>query len=173
MVPSQDECIDDLLRHQRQQFGMNPFHVTKRDEDIIHMGAKGFVQLVGGGISDVAVWESLEGIQVICTYNGSRFDIPVIRRRLGLDLRSSFTSHDLMYDCWKRRLYGGLKRVEEQLDIQRRTRGIDGMEAMRLWHRYETTQDREAFMALLEYNREDVLNLETLDRILQGMTPCA
>ena len=78
-----------------------------------------------------------------------------------------------MYDCWKRRLYGGLKRVEEQLDIQRRTRGIDGMEAMRLWHRYETTQDREAFMALLEYNREDVLNLGTLDRILQGMTPCA
>jgi len=134
---------------------------------------RGFVQLVGGGISDVAVWESLEGIQVICTYNGSRFDLPVIRRRLGLDLRSSFTSHDLMYDCWKRRLYGGLKRVEEQLDIQRRTRGIDGMEAMRLWHRYETTQDREAFMALLEYNREDVLNLETLDRILQGMTPCA
>jgi hypothetical protein len=78
-----------------------------------------------------------------------------------------------MYDCWKRRLYGGLKRVEEQLDIQRRTQGIDGMEAMRLWHRYETTQDSEAFMALLEYNREDVLNLETLDRILQGMGRCA
>ncbi len=28
---------------------------------------RGFVQLVGGGVSDVAVWESLEGIQVICT----------------------------------------------------------------------------------------------------------
>ena len=134
---------------------------------------RGLVQLVGGGISDVTVWNSLEGIQVICTYNGTRFDLPVIRRRLGLDLRSSFRCHDLMYDCWRRRLYGGLKRVEEQLNIPRRSRGIDGMEAMRLWHRYETARDNEAFVTLLEYNREDVLNLETLDRFLQEMAPCA
>lgn len=133
---------------------------------------RGLVQLVGGGISDLAVWKSLEGIQVICTYNGSRFDLPVIHRHLGLDLRSSYKSHDLMYDCWQRRLYGGLKRVEEQLDIPRRSRGIDGVEAMRLWHRYETIKDTDALVKLLEYNREDVLNLETLDRILQGLTPC-
>lgn len=133
---------------------------------------RGFVQLVGSGVSDLAVWKSLEGIRTICTYNGSRFDLPVIRRRLGLDLRAAFTCHDLMYDCWRRRLYGGLKRVEQQLDIPRRTRGIDGMEAMRLWHRYETAQDRGALLALLEYNREDVRNLETLDGILQGMHPC-
>jgi uncharacterized protein YprB with RNaseH-like and TPR domain len=134
---------------------------------------RGFVQLVGGGVTDLALWKALEGIQVICTYNGSRFDLPVIRRHLHLDLRRVFTSHDLMYDCWRQKLYGGLKRVEEQLDIRRRTRGIDGVEAMRLWHRYETTHDSRALMTLLEYNREDVLNLETLDRILQGKVPCA
>ena len=78
-----------------------------------------------------------------------------------------------MYDCWRRRLYGGLKRVEEQLGIFRRSRGIDGIEAMRLWQRYETTRDRRALMTLLEYNREDVLNLEALDRILKGRVPCA
>ncbi len=134
---------------------------------------RGFVQLVGGGVSDLALWNVLEGIQVICTYNGSRFDLPVIHRRLQLDLRSAFTTHDLMYDCWRRKLYGGLKRVEEQLDIPRRTRGVDGVEAMRLWHRYETAHDSAALMTLLEYNREDVLNLETLDRILQGNVSCA
>jgi uncharacterized protein YprB with RNaseH-like and TPR domain len=134
---------------------------------------RGLVQLVGGRITDLALWKALEGIQVICTYNGSRFDLPVIRRHLQLDLRTSFTSHDLMYDCWQHNLYGGLKRVEEQLNIARRTRGVDGVEAMRLWHRYETAHDSGALMMLLEYNREDVLNLETLDRILQGMVPCA
>lgn len=134
---------------------------------------RGLVQLVGGGISEGTVWQALEGIQVICTYNGSRFDLPVIRRRLGLDLCAAFTSHDLMYDCWRRRLYGGLKRVEERLGIPRRTRGIDGVEAMRLWHRYETSRDREALATLLEYNREDVLNLECLDRMLRGSVACA
>jgi hypothetical protein len=128
---------------------------------------------VGGDISEVALWKALEGVQVICTYNGSRFDLPVIRRRLGVDLLSSFASHDLMYDCWRHRLYGGLKRVEERLGIFRRSRGIDGIEAMRLWHRYETTRDRGALMTLLDYNREDVLNLEVLDRILKGRAPCA
>ena len=48
------------------------------------------VQLVGSGITDLALWKALEGIQVICTYNGSRFDLPVIRRHLHLDLRTSF-----------------------------------------------------------------------------------
>lgn len=134
---------------------------------------RGFVQLVGGGVSDVALWKALEGIQVICTYNGNRFDLPVIHRRLQLDLRTAFASHDLMYDCWRRNLYGGLKRVEEELNIPRRTRGVDGVEAMRLWHRYETANDSGALMTLLEYNREDVLNLQTLDQILLGMGPCA
>lgn len=139
----------------------------------LHAEDRGFVQLVGGGITELALWTALEGVQTICTYNGTRFDLPVIRRRLGLDLRAAFTSHDLMYDCWRRNLYGGLKRVEERLEIPRSTRGVDGIEAMRLWHRYETTRDREALMILLEYNREDVLNLEILDRTLQGMISCA
>jgi hypothetical protein len=134
---------------------------------------RGLVQLVGGDVSEVTLWEALQGVQVISTYNGTRFDIPVIRRRLGLDLGALFATHDLMYDCWEGNLYGGLKRVEEQLNIPRRTRGIDGVEAMRLWHRYESAHDGEALVTLLEYNREDVLNLETLDRILRGTVPCA
>ncbi len=81
-------------------------------------------------------------------------------------------SHDLMYDCWRRGLYGGLKRVEEQLGILRRTQGIDGIEAMRLWHRYETYRDEEALKVLLEYNREDVVNLKLLDETLRGMVRC-
>jgi hypothetical protein len=102
-------------------------------------------------------------VETICTYNGSRFDLPVIRRRLGLDLAKEFRSHDLMYDCWRNGLFGGLKRVEEQLGIARRSKGIDGWDAMRLWSRYEDGGDREALEILLAYNRDDVLNLPVLE----------
>lgn len=138
----------------------------------LHAEDRGFLQLVGGGISELTLWKALEDIQVICTYNGTRFDLPVIRRRLGVDLLGSVASHDIMYDCWRHRLYGGLKRVEEQLGIARRSRGIDGIEAMHLWHRYETYRDKEALKVLLEYNREDVFNLKVLDEILRGMVRC-
>lgn len=124
---------------------------------------RGLVQLVNGAISDIAIWQALEGVETICTYNGSRFDLPVIRRRLGLDLGSAFQSHDLMYRCWRYGLFGGLKRVEAQLGIPRHLAAIDGVEAMRLWARYEDGGDEEALRRLLAYNSEDVLNLLVLE----------
>lgn len=130
---------------------------------------RGLIQLIGTKISDVTVWQALEGVETICTYNGSRFDLPVIRRRLGLDLREAFQSHDLMYSCWRHGLYGGLKRVEEQLSIPRRSKGVDGIEAMRLWSRYEDGGDEEALQMLLTYNNEDVLNLPVLEARLMEL----
>lgn len=135
---------------------------------------RGIIQLVGGTVSDLAVWRALVGVETICTYNGSRFDLPVIRRRLGLDLAREFRSHDLMYECWRRGLFGGLKRVEERLGIARHSKGIDGWDAMRLWARYEDGGDEEALTMLLSYNREDVLNLPVLEsRLLEIEESCA
>ena len=134
-----------------------------------HLVDRGLIQWVGGMVSDVSVWRALEGVETICTYNGSRFDLPVIRRRLGLDLAKEFRSHDLMYDCWRHGLFGGLKRVEEQLGIARRSKGIDGWDAMRLWSRYEDGGDRDALEILLAYNRDDVLNLPVLESRLSEL----
>lgn len=130
---------------------------------------RGLIQLVDPHISDVTVWQALESVETICTYNGSRFDLPVIRRRLGLDLRAAFQTHDLMYTCWRHGLFGGLKRVEEQLRIPRRSKGIDGMEAMRLWSQYENEADNTALQSLLMYNGEDVLNLPVLEAQLEEL----
>lgn len=129
----------------------------------LYAADRGLIQLVGTKISDVTVWQALEGVDTVCTYNGSRFDLPVIRRRLGLDLCATLQSHDLMYTCWRHRLFGGLKRVEEQLGIPRRSKGVDGIEAMRLWSRYEDGGDDEALQVLLTYNGEDVMNLPVLE----------
>ncbi len=119
-------------------------------------------QLVGEDITAEAVLGLLDGVDRIYTYNGSRFDLPFIKARLGLDLRRRFPHTDLMYDCWRQNLKGGLKAVEVRLGIQRQSQGIDGFMAVRLWWNYVNYHNQEALNTLLEYNREDVMNLHVL-----------
>lgn len=125
------------------------------------------VQLVGEEINWTNLWNALTGVSSLRTYNGSRFDLPIIKKVLKLDLNKYFTCRDLMYDCWKKKLYGGLKRVEEQLGIERLSKGVDGIEAMRLWERYQLYKDEQALQLLLTYNREDVINLFYLETYLE------
>ena len=130
-----------------------------------------FVQLVGEDVTEENLLQALRGVDTIYTYNGSGFDLPFIRVFLGTDLTRHFKHHDLMHDCWKRNLYGGLKAVEIELGISRQLRGIDGREAVRLWWRYREHGDRNALDTLLHYNREDVTNLQTLRQALVNYRP--
>ena len=127
-----------------------------------------FVQLVGEDITEEALLEVLDGVGTIYTYNGKRFDLPFIRSRLRLDLEAEFSHCDLMYDCWRHNLYGGFKAVEQQLGIPRRLTGVGGFEAVMLWWRYVNEGDQSALDLLLEYNREDVMNLPVLRDKLAG-----
>ena len=120
------------------------------------------IQLIGDDISDLRLSELLSGIDEIYTYNGSRFDLPFIREKLCVDLSEQFSHRDLMYDCWKQDLKGGLKVIEEKLEIGRNSKGVDGFMAVRLWWDYINDNDQEALKTLLEYNREDVVNLKVL-----------
>ncbi len=125
-----------------------------------------FIQLVGKDISAQSILEALNGVEVIYSYNGSRFDLPFINSRLGIKLEETFTHRDLMYDCWRCNLYGGFKAVERQLGIDRRLKEVNGYEAVRLWWSYMDSFDLDALNTLLEYNKEDVLNLKKLKELL-------
>lgn len=121
-----------------------------------------FIQLVGRDITRGNMLDALEGVQVLHTYNGSRFDLPFIHRKLGVNIEEICSHRDLMYDCWKNNLRGGFKSVERQLGIDRESKGIDGLEAVRLWWKYVDAFDLDALNTLLLYNKEDVLNLKVL-----------
>ena len=125
------------------------------------------VQLVGGDINRHTLLETLEGVDIIYTYNGHRFDLPFINKRLGANLEEMFKHRDLMFDCWRCNLRGGFKAVERQLGIPRELLEVDGRVAVRLWWRYVETFDLEALDTLLAYNREDIVNLKELrDRLI-------
>jgi len=112
------------------------------------------VQLVGDQISARRLIAAVRKAQVLYTYNGSRFDLPFIEAKLGLNLRQYIAHQDLMYECWRHNLYGGLKKVEEKLGIARKTQGIDGRMAVRLWYDYEIYGNKTCLALLLEYNKE-------------------
>ncbi len=120
------------------------------------------IQLVGNEISSESLLRALDGIGTLYTYNGARFDLVFIEAWLQVALQSLLLHRDLMYDCWRQGLYGGFKAVEQLLGIERTLQGVTGRQAVDLWWRYVRRGDEEALSTLLEYNREDCVNLKEL-----------
>ncbi|MHC4124083.1 MAG: ribonuclease H-like domain-containing protein [Planctomycetota bacterium] len=125
------------------------------------------IQLIENDLSERKLIKTLKGVDEIYTYNGSRFDLPFIKAKLRIDLKDCFKHTDLMYDCWRQDLKGGLKVVEQLLDINRKLKGVDGYMAVQLWYDYVNNNDIKSLRILLEYNREDVVNLQVLRRKLR------
>ena len=135
---------------------------------LVNGGDGKLIQLVGREVNVNNLIEALKGVDTVYTYNGSRFDLPFIHGSLGIDLETISDHHDLMYDCWRCNLKGGFKAVEQQLGIPRRLNGINGLDAVILWWRYENYDDQNALALLLQYNKEDVMNLKVLrERLVQ------
>ncbi len=119
-------------------------------------------QLLEKTLTEKKLMTVLSGIDELYSYNGSRFDLPFIKAKFGLDLKKQFAHTDLMYKCWKNNLKGGLKAVERNLCINRKLKDVDGFMAVQLWWEYKNYNDADALKTLLEYNREDIVNLKVL-----------
>lgn len=104
----------------------------------------------------------LEDLDLIITYNGTQFDLPVLRAYFP-GLRLPPVHLDLRFILARLGFRGGLKGIEPRFGIVRppEVAGMDGYEAVLLWERYQRG-DLTALELLLMYNREDVINLETL-----------
>lgn len=121
------------------------------------------VQIVQPDVCKTSLLRALDGAEEIVTYWGHRFDLPVIRKCLRVNLRRRFQSKDLADHCHRHGLYGGLKAVEKVLGIGRQTDGLTGMDAMWLWEEW-LRGNRAALARLLKYNEEDVVNLYLIEK---------
>jgi uncharacterized protein YprB with RNaseH-like and TPR domain len=99
---------------------------------------------------------------LVITFNGSQFDLPVIRRHFPhialpaahIDLR--FLLRSIGYR-------GGLKLIERSFGLTRGPQidGLDGYDAVRLWRAYDRG-DQRALDRLIQYNTADIVNLKPL-----------
>lgn len=105
--------------------------------------------------------DKLKEFDIFVTFNGKQFDMPFIEHHFSHQY--DIIHLDLRYMLKELGLQGGLKSIEYQLGVDRGEdlAGVDGFEAVRLWHQYKR-DNREALHKLLRYNEQDVVNLKRL-----------
>ncbi|MDD4749075.1 MAG: ribonuclease H-like domain-containing protein [Methanosarcinaceae archaeon] len=120
--------------------------------------AKTFVK----GINLDEIVDEFAKYRLLVSFNGARFDLPFIKAEYP-EIEFDQLHIDLMYPLRRLGYRGGLKNIEKLLGITRSesTDGMSGFEAVRLWKKYEKG-DRKALELLLEYNKEDIVNLKTI-----------
>lgn len=129
----------------------------------ISLGSKKFKQFVGKNITSHEVENCLRQARTIVTFNGDSFDLPQIKKHLNLDLALTHRSYDLFKVKKQLNIKGGLKELEKMYGISRKTEGVNGFKAVQLWEIYRKHGRKDALELLLEYNKEDVLNLIPLE----------
>jgi uncharacterized protein YprB with RNaseH-like and TPR domain len=120
----------------------------------------------GDNLSEARLREALEETDLLVTFFGSVFDIPYLQTAFP---RVNFNKphFDLCFAARRLGLQGGLKWIERELHIHREPaiEGLDGWDAVRLWHRWRDGDD-SALDLLLRYNAADARNLEPLAEYL-------
>ena len=129
---------------------------------------QGTTTLVHGlGLDSDALEKALDGASMLVTFNGSCFDIPVMRHSFP-SLDFDIPHFDLRFACRRIGLTGGLKKIETLTGLCRDKdlASIDGLDAVRLWKAWRRTGDRKSLQTLIEYNRADTINLLALANII-------
>jgi len=104
---------------------------------------------------------ALPRFRLLVTFNGARFDLPVLRRRFGIEL--AVPHLDLMHVLSGLGFRGGLKNIEREFGLTRETdEQITGLDAVLLWDRWVGKRDAAALDQLIRYNARDARGLEIL-----------
>ncbi len=114
----------------------------------------------GVNLSDFEM--AVASYDLVITFNGSQFDLPVIR--LHFPHIALPPAHiDLRFFLRKLGYCGGLKAVEKSFGLVRapEINGMDGYDAVMLWQAYQSG-DQSALERLIQYNTADIVHLEPL-----------
>lgn len=104
----------------------------------------------------------LDRCTMLVTFFGSVFDVPYLRAKFPR-LRFPGPHFDLCLAARRLGMRGGLKSLEQELGLERESslRGLDGLDAVRLWSQWRLG-DSTALEMLLAYNRADTETLVPL-----------
>jgi uncharacterized protein YprB with RNaseH-like and TPR domain len=140
-------------------------------DDVTLIGAlgNGELALFVNGINLDLFPAYIEQFALLVTFNGSQFDVPFLRAHFP-SARLDQAHIDLRFVLASLGYKGGLKVIENALSLHRdpAIQGVDGFEAVRLWHLYRRG-DKAALEKLILYNLTDVANLVELAEIGVGL----
>ena len=107
--------------------------------------------------------KTLADYKLIITFNGGSFDLPTIQRYFK-DVLPNVPHIDLRYVCARVGLTGGLKQIEQVLSIKRPSiiEDMYGGDPALLWRKYLATGNKRFIELLVEYNEEDIINLQII-----------
>jgi len=113
--------------------------------------------------------ERWTAIETLITFNGARFDLPLLMRTFGL--RRAPPHIDLMDEARLFGFRGGLKAIERALRIEREpAEDGDGRQAVEWWTQYKGQGAEDALERLVRYNERDVRSLDGLARRIYNAT---
>ncbi len=106
--------------------------------------------------------DAISGYDLLVTFNGTCFDVPVIRKWFRHVILPP-VHIDLRFLLKRMGLKGGLKAIEKQAGIRRESdvEGLDGYDAIMLWDAYKWG-DGASLERLVKYNAADIVSLKTL-----------
>jgi uncharacterized protein YprB with RNaseH-like and TPR domain len=120
------------------------------------------VQTFINGVNLNAFEPAIAPYEVVITFNGALFDLPVIRRHFR-HVELPPVHIDLRFFLRRLGYRGGLKTIEKAFALSRSARidGMSGYDAVNLWEAYRSG-DNGALEYLIEYNTADIVNLKPL-----------
>jgi uncharacterized protein YprB with RNaseH-like and TPR domain len=107
--------------------------------------------------------QSFKNCKMLITFNGRYFDVPKVKKEFPGVISDSLPIVDLYLISRKLKLNTNLKTLENTFSINRPFLSSKRkVRPTRLWQNYEKTKNPRFLELLLEYNRQDTINLYPL-----------
>ena len=104
-----------------------------------------------------------QGIKMLITFNGKSMDIPMIKKEFPGVIPENMPIFDVYYVAKELNLDTNLKLLEKTLEVPRLHEFSEKRRiAVKLWNKWEKYHDKRALEMLIEYNKQDTINLYPL-----------
>lgn len=126
-------------------------------------GEVNITQLIRGkDLTATNLKNAIRGCKLFITYNGFKFDIPKIKEEFPKTI-PNLPILDLYLFAKKINYRTDLKTLENTFNIERMDSKLSrkGI-AVKLWNKYKRYNNKSALQTLLDYNKEDTINLYPL-----------
>jgi len=116
--------------------------------------------------------QAFTGCELLITFNGLNYDVPEIEKQFPGVLPKNIPVIDLYLLAKELKLDTGLQVLENTFKIFRKAE-VEGKRhiSTKMWRKYEQKKDKRALNTLIEYNRQDAINLYPLaEKIMEMIT---